>query len=131
MNCKLSKAFRWIAVPFMFPIGMLLGHWFGMLNALFPYSYIGLFFFWIICGACTSFGCILLPACVAPNHKIKVAKIALILQAIFIVASMVIAFASRIYEGKELAEYIISMVGTIVGVIWCQFNIQEIFEQNS
>lgn len=128
MNPKLSNVLRWIAVPLMFPIGMILGHCFGMLNALFPHSYIGLFFFWIICGACTSFGCILLPACVAPNHKIKVAKIALILQAIFIVASIVIAFASRIYEGKELAEYIISMVGTIVGAIWCKCNIEDIFK---
>ena len=128
MKPKLLNALRWIAVPFMFPIGMFSGHWFGMLNALFPYSYIGLFFFWIICGACTSFGCILLPACVAPNHKIKVAKIALILQAIFIVASIVIAFASRIYEGKELAEYIVSMVGTIAGAIWCKCNIEDMFK---
>lgn len=128
MNPNLEKALRWVAVPFMFPIGMLLGHLLGLMNGVFMKGVIGTIILYFICGVLTSVGCIFLPAYVAPAKRERVAKIALVLQVILIVASIVIAFVNKSYEGKELTKYVVSMIGTLAGAVWCKMNIKDHFK---
>jgi len=121
----MKKVLRWIATPLAFPIGLVLGHWFGLLNALFPISYIGLFFLWLICGACSAIGSIMLPVWVAPSHKHNVGIVAFWCQVVVFIGSI----GSTIYlseiAGKELFEYIVSMIGCVAGAIYCKVNMEE------
>lgn len=121
----MKKVLRWIATPLAFPIGLVLGHCFGLLNALFPISYIGLFFLWLICGACSAIGSIMFPVWVAPSHKYNVGIVAFWCQVIVFIGSI----GSTIYlseiAGKELFEYIVSMIGCAAGAIYCKVNMEE------
>ena len=121
----MKKVLRWIATPLAFPIGLVLGHCFGLLNALLPISYIGLFFFWLICGACSAIGSIMLPVWVAPSHKYNVGIIAFWCQVIVFIASIVLTIVQSRIAGMELFEYIVSMIGCVAGAIYCKVNMDD------
>ena len=84
----MKNIIRWILTPIAFPAGLILGHCFGLLNALLPVGYVGLFFLWLICGACSAAGSIMLPVLVAPSKKLTVGNIAFCCQVVTIIASI-------------------------------------------
>ena len=124
----MKNVLRWVAVPFMFPAGLLLGYWVGLLNGVLSMGLIGMIFFKFVCGAFTSVGAIALPALVAPSHKLTVAKITLWLQVAAIIFSIVFAIVAKTFHGKELMKYILETIGTLVGVIYMKLTIEEMFK---
>ena len=124
----MKNILRWIAVPFMFPAGLLLGYWVGLLNGVLSMGLVGMVFFKFMCGAFTSIGAVALPAMVAPSHKLTVAKVALWLQIAAIILSVVVAIVTKTFHGKELIKYIIETIGTIGGVIYMNLKIEEMFK---
>ena len=124
----MKNVLRWVAVPFMFPAGLLLGYWVGLLNGVLSMGLIGMAFFKFMCGAFTSVGAIALPALVAPSHKLTVAKTTLWLQIAAIIFSIVVAIVTKTFQGKELIKYILETIGTIGGVIYMKLNIEEMFK---
>lgn len=123
------KILRWIAVPFMFPLGMILGHLSGLTNGVFVHSIIGEMVLEFICGALAAGGSIMLPALVAPTNKKSVANIAFYLQIVFLSISVAITIMQNLYSEKELFAYIVAIIGGVVGIIYSKKSIPELFSE--
>lgn len=118
----------WILTPIAFPAGLILGHWLGLLNALLPVSYVGLFFLWLICGACSAAGSIMLPILVAPSKKLTVGNIAFWCQVVTFIASIGCTIYLAEITGKELFKYIVSMIGCAAGAIYCKVTMKDFID---
>lgn len=121
----MKKLLRWILTPLAFPVGMVLGHLFGLLNSLFPLGYVGSVLLWFICGSCSAIGSIQLPIWVAPSHKHVVGNIAFWCQIIVFITSIILTIILSSITGKELFKYIVSMIGCAAGTIYCKVNMED------
>ena len=124
----MKNIIRWILTPIAFPAGLILGHCFGLLNALLPVGYVGLFFLWLICGACSAAGSIMLPVLVAPSKKLTVGNIAFWCQVVTFIASIGCTIYLAEITGKELFKYIVSMIGCAAGAIYCKVTMKDFID---
>lgn len=122
------KILRWIAVPFMFPIGMILGNCLGLLNGLFAHSIIGTIMLKFICGALSAVGAIYLPTYVAPAKREVVANVAFYCQVVFIILSISLAIYNSSHSGGDLLNYVASMIGCVAGTVYFKINISDFVE---
>ena len=113
------KTLRWIAVPFMLLIGMVLGN---LLGHAVDRIGVGLIMSQLTCGIMSSMGAIYLPVKVAPGHKGIVVEVCFWVVIALSVCSAVIVFSYDLYSGKELLAYLVSLLGGVGGAIYCKIN---------
>lgn len=104
---------------------MILGHLFGLMNAMMPMGVIGKVLIWIVCGAGSAIGSILLPMLVAPSHKKTVGIISFWCQVVVFIVSIVCTIILSTIQGQELLKYVISMIGCAGGIVYSKQNMIE------
>ena len=120
------KVFRWILTPFMFFIGMFIGHYAGMLFSFLNSHAIGALMVEFVCGAAASAGAILLPTYVAPNKKYSVGTFTFWCQIVFLVVAIILSFV--VLSGRELFLNLVSTAGGFIGALWIKGSLSDFLE---